>query len=120
MLTTKRRPASGGEILTEEFMAPMGLAQGALAEAMGVQRKHVNELCNNRCNVTAAAAAKSPVVGLRRSVLKWRSQGDSNPGSRRDGANYALLQCPPLSIKMAKILGLSMVSSTSVRYNSRS
>ena len=29
---------------------------GALAEAMGVQRKHVNELCNDRRNVTAATA----------------------------------------------------------------
>ena len=44
MLTTKRKPATVGEILTEEFMEPMGLTQGALAEAMGVQRKHVNEL----------------------------------------------------------------------------
>ena len=42
MLTTKRKPASVGEILIEEFMAPMGLTQGALAEAMGVPRKHVN------------------------------------------------------------------------------
>ena len=56
MLTTKRKPASVGEILVEEFMAPMGLTQGALAEAMGVQRKHVNELCNNRRNVTAPTA----------------------------------------------------------------
>ena len=56
MLTTKRKPASVGEILVEEFMAPMGLTQGALAEAMGVQRKHVNELCNNRRTVTAATA----------------------------------------------------------------
>ena len=40
MLTTKRKPATVGEILTEEFMQPMGLTQGALAEAMGVQRKH--------------------------------------------------------------------------------
>jgi addiction module HigA family antidote len=56
MLTTKRRPASVGEILIEEFMVPMGLTQGALAEAMGVQRKYVNELCNNRRNVTAPTA----------------------------------------------------------------
>lgn len=56
MLTTKRKPAGVGEILTEEFMAPMRLTQGALAEAMGVQRKHVNELCGNRRNVTAATA----------------------------------------------------------------
>ena len=31
MLMTKRKPATVGEIFTEEFMEPMGLAQGALA-----------------------------------------------------------------------------------------
>ena len=56
MLMTKRKPTTVGEMLTEEFMEPLGLTQGALAEAMGVQRKHVNELCNNRRNVTAATA----------------------------------------------------------------
>ena len=56
MLTTKRKPATVGEILVEEFMQPMGLTQAALAEAMGVQRKHVNELCNDRRAITADTA----------------------------------------------------------------
>ena len=56
MLTTKRKPATIGEILTEEFIVPMNLTQSALAAAMGVPRKHVNELCNNRRSVTAATA----------------------------------------------------------------
>jgi len=56
MLTTKRKPVTVGEILLEEFMQPMGLTQAALAKAMDVQRKHANELCNNRRNVTAATA----------------------------------------------------------------
>lgn len=56
MQTTNRKPATAGEILIEEFMRPMGLTQAALAEAMGVQRKHVNELCNDRRTVTAATA----------------------------------------------------------------
>ena len=56
MLMTKRKPASVGEMPIEEFAEPMGLTQGALAEAMGVQRKHVNELCNNRRSVTAPTA----------------------------------------------------------------
>ena len=56
MLMTKHKPVSVGEILMEEFIAPMGLTQAALANAMGVQRKHVNELCNNRRKVTAATA----------------------------------------------------------------
>ncbi len=56
MLTTKRKPATAGEILVEEFMQPMRLTQAALAKAMGVQRRHVNELCNYRRKVTAATA----------------------------------------------------------------
>jgi antitoxin HigA-1 len=56
MITTKRRPASVGEILVEEFLAPMNLTQGELAEAMGVPRKLVNELCNERRAVTADTA----------------------------------------------------------------
>ena len=53
MWTTKRKPATVGEILVEEFMKPMELTQQALADAMGVPRKHVNELCNDRRSVTA-------------------------------------------------------------------
>lgn len=56
ILYTKRKPASPGEMLVEEFLTPMGLTQGALAEAMGVPRKLVNELCNGRRAVTAETA----------------------------------------------------------------
>ena len=56
MLMTKRKPVSVGEILVDEFIKPMGLTQGVLAEAMGVQRKHVNELCRERRSVTAPTA----------------------------------------------------------------
>lgn len=56
MLKTNRRPVGIGEMLTEEFLIPLGLTQSALAEAMGVQRKLVNELCNDRRAVTADTA----------------------------------------------------------------
>ena len=56
MLMTKRKPASVGEILVDEFMEPLDLTQSRLAEAMGVPRKHVNELCNGRRTVTADTA----------------------------------------------------------------
>jgi antitoxin HigA-1 len=56
MLTTKRKPSSVGEILAEEFMEPMRLTQLALSEAMGVPRKHVNELCKDRRAITAPTA----------------------------------------------------------------
>jgi addiction module HigA family antidote len=67
---TKRKPATVDEILVEEFMRPMGLTQAALAGAMGVQRKHVNELCNDRRSVTGATrsfsraySATAPITG---------------------------------------------------------
>lgn len=56
LLMTKRKPATVGEILVEEFMQPMSLTQVSLSKAMGVPRKHVNELCNDRRSVTAATA----------------------------------------------------------------
>jgi antitoxin HigA-1 len=56
MLMTKRKPVSVGEILVQESMKPMGLTQTVLADAMGVQREHVNELCNNRRAMTAPTA----------------------------------------------------------------
>jgi len=56
MLSTERKPVSVGEMLVEEFLTPMGLTQGALAAAMGVERKLVNELCNNRRAITADTA----------------------------------------------------------------
>ena len=56
MIETNRRPVSVGEMLTAEFMEPLGLTQGALAAAMAVPRKHVNELCNGRRAITADTA----------------------------------------------------------------
>jgi antitoxin HigA-1 len=56
MIMTERQPVSVGEMLNEEFMSPMGLTQSRLAGAMGVPRKHVNELCGNRRTITADTA----------------------------------------------------------------
>lgn len=56
MLMTMAQPVSVAEILVDEFMAPLGLTQAALADAMGVPRKHVNELCNGRRSVTVPTA----------------------------------------------------------------
>lgn len=56
MMMTKRKPVSVGEMLEEEFMTPLGLTQTALAKAMGVERRLVNELCNGRRAVTVDTA----------------------------------------------------------------
>ena len=56
MLMTTLKPVSAGEMLVEEFLKPFGLTQGQLADAMGVPRKHVNELCSDRRSITVDTA----------------------------------------------------------------
>jgi addiction module HigA family antidote len=55
-MMTKRKPVAAGEMLEEEFMKPLRLTQTALAAAMGVERRLVNELCNGRRTVTVDTA----------------------------------------------------------------
>ena len=62
MNITKRQPISVGEMIIEEFLVPMVLTQGQLAEAMGVSRKTVNELCTNRRAITADTALMPAAV----------------------------------------------------------
>lgn len=56
MLTTKRKPATVGEMLTIEFMEPFAITQIELAERTGLPRKHVSERCRDRRTVTADTA----------------------------------------------------------------
>lgn len=56
MILTKRQPVSVGEMITEEFMKPLGITQGQLATAMNVSRRTVNELCTGKRSVTVDTA----------------------------------------------------------------
>jgi addiction module HigA family antidote len=42
-----------GEILTEEFMKPMGLTQNGLARALGVPPRRINEIVQGKRAITA-------------------------------------------------------------------
>jgi addiction module HigA family antidote len=51
---TDRLPnAHPGEILAVEFMAPLGMSQNALARALSVPPRRINELVHGRRAVTA-------------------------------------------------------------------
>ena len=56
MILTKRQPVSVGEMIVEEFIAPLGITQGELASAMGVSRRTVNELCTGKRSITVDTA----------------------------------------------------------------
>lgn len=50
------RPATPGQILEREFLAPYGITQTDLATHTGWTRKHVNQLCRGRVPVTVDSA----------------------------------------------------------------
>ena len=53
-----RKPTTPGEILREEFLAPLGMTQKQLADHLGCDVKVVNRIVNGRAAVTAEMALK--------------------------------------------------------------
>lgn len=51
-------PMHPGEILREEFMEPLGLTQNALARALGVSPRRINQIVNEQRAVTADTAVR--------------------------------------------------------------
>ena len=56
MFELKRRPTTPGEVLKEEFLVPLNITQGHLAERMGVPLQRVNTIVKGRRAVTAETA----------------------------------------------------------------
>jgi addiction module HigA family antidote len=52
----KRRPTHPGELLREEILPGAHITQGELAKRMGVSRRTVNEICQERRGVSADMA----------------------------------------------------------------
>ena len=47
-----------GEILAEEFLGPLGISQNALARAIGVPPRRVNEIVLRKRSITADTAVR--------------------------------------------------------------
>jgi addiction module HigA family antidote len=58
MKAKKLPPIHPGEILREEFMKPNGLSQNALAKALGVPPRRINEIVLEKRSITADSALR--------------------------------------------------------------
>jgi len=52
------RPVHPGEILREDYLAPLGMSANALATALGVPATRIHEIVNERRAVTADTAER--------------------------------------------------------------
>ncbi|RMD82733.1 MAG: addiction module antidote protein, HigA family [Candidatus Dadabacteria bacterium] len=58
MSRNKLAPVSPGEILSEEFLKPMGLSQNRLARDLGVPPRRINEIVHGKRRITADTALR--------------------------------------------------------------
>jgi addiction module HigA family antidote len=58
MFKITRNPTTPGEILKEEFLAPLGMTQGELALHLNCDVKVINRIINGHSSVTAEMAIK--------------------------------------------------------------
>ena len=56
--TTRIGPIHPGEILAEEFLAPLGVTQHKLAVAIGVPPRRINEIVHGTRRITADTALR--------------------------------------------------------------
>ena len=64
-LPTHRPPTHPGEMLREEFLAPLGISQSAFAMQLGVSFPRLNEVINAKRSVTPDTALRlAQVTGM--------------------------------------------------------
>jgi addiction module HigA family antidote len=56
MIPEQRIPTHPGEILRQEFLAPLGVPQTALAAKLGISVQRINEIVNGKRGVTPETA----------------------------------------------------------------
>jgi addiction module HigA family antidote len=56
MIPENRTPTHPGEMLREEFLEPLGLAQTTLAEKLGIPVQRINEIVNEKRGITPDTA----------------------------------------------------------------
>lgn len=65
---TMKSPITPGEILLEEYLQPMGISQNAMARAIGVSPRAINEIVLGRRAIT-------PVMSIRFGAFFGQSEG---------------------------------------------
>lgn len=58
MKTKKIDPIHPGEVLMEEFLAPLGLSQNQIANDIGVPPRRINEIIHGKRRITADTALR--------------------------------------------------------------
>lgn len=86
-----------GEILLEEFLTPMEISQNALARAMGVPPRRINEIVLGKRSITADTALRLAKVFGTTETFWMGLQADYDLEEARLGLGMALKQMQRLA-----------------------
>ncbi len=91
MRTRNRRPTHPGAILREDILPATGLTQGELAERLGVSRRTINEILQERRPVTTDMACRLAVAfgNSPEFWLNMQQAVDLYEAQERHGSEYA-------------------------------
>ena len=69
-MLTKKKPTTVGEVISEEYLAPLGLMVADLASVLNVHRNTLSAIINNKANLSLDMAMRL-AKALNTSVEFW-------------------------------------------------
>ncbi len=96
-MTTKLPNVHPGEVLLEEFLKPMGISQNALARAIGVPPRRINEIVLGKRAITADTALRLARVFSTSEVFWMGLQADYDLEETRHVLGGRLEQIRPIA-----------------------
>lgn len=91
MATRKLRNIHPGEVLMEEFLNPLGISQNALARAISVPPRRINEIALGKRSITADTAVRlSRALGTSEAFWMGLQADCGLEQARSDPANQLL------------------------------
>lgn len=86
-----------GEVLREEFLKPMGISQNAMARAIGVPPRRINEIVLGKRSITADTALRLARAFSTSEQFWMGLQADYDLEEARKAANRSLRKVRPIA-----------------------
>lgn len=83
-------PITPGEILLEEYLKPMGISQNAMARAIGVAPRAINEIVHGRRSITPSMSIRFGAF-FNQSDQFWHGIQVESTSESSPGTDYASL-----------------------------
>jgi len=79
------KPITPGEIQLEEYLKPMGISQHAMARAIGVAPRAINEIVHGRRSIAQSMSIRFGAFSISQTSSgmgpRWNATSENSPGT---------------------------------------